>query len=361
MAIPANHYQILGIDIQADDAAIKKAYKKAALENHPDKTLHLSAAQVEERTKLFKLATTAYEILLDPVLRADYNRSLAQTLRLSYAPTTQPSESQYQRPSPKSAPQRPNPFQPPKFHPFTQADVQPPPKTPNRHPFTAGSPPGTFGTTSSPWFHAPVTEDPTRTILSFDNSAGWSFSIGVSKKYKWIRRPVLPLLETDTKNEITIRICMKRNTYSSAYNALKDVVLCLTSAPENKRTAFSSIFAENRQGMELCITIGALTTSPTEPTLAWKWAFDVDLGFLIPFYKELRATHLMFYPQFPRHAVGENGAVPAKKPFPMGSPAAGLVSIFEEMSFVAMTKGFYCEEMEYLGRRFWRLAAVGSI
>lgn len=112
--------------------------------------------------------------------------------------------------------------------------------------------------------------------------------------------------------------------------------------------------------MELSITIGTVASSPTEPTSAWKWTFDVDLGFLIPFYKELRATHVMFYPQFPSHALGENGAVPAREPFPLGSPAAGLLSSFEGMSFVAMTKGFHCEEMKYMGRKLWRLAAVGS-
>jgi DnaJ-class molecular chaperone len=51
MSTSANHYQTLGSDIQADDAAIKKAYKKAALVNHPDKTLHLSEPLVEKRIK----------------------------------------------------------------------------------------------------------------------------------------------------------------------------------------------------------------------------------------------------------------------------------------------------------------------
>ena len=42
----ANHYQILGIDIKANDAVIKKAYRRVALANHPDKTLHLSTAEI---------------------------------------------------------------------------------------------------------------------------------------------------------------------------------------------------------------------------------------------------------------------------------------------------------------------------
>jgi DnaJ-class molecular chaperone len=76
MSIPANHYRILDIDMKADDATIKKAYKRAALANHPDKSLHLSATEVKQRTKTLKLATAVYENLLDPAKRADYNRTL---------------------------------------------------------------------------------------------------------------------------------------------------------------------------------------------------------------------------------------------------------------------------------------------
>ncbi|OAG18167.1 DnaJ-domain-containing protein [Alternaria alternata] len=310
MSFPANHYQILGVDIQADDAAIKKAYKKLALENHPDKTLHLSAALVERRTKIFKLATTAYEILLDPVQRAKHDKTLAQ------------------------------------------------------HPFTSGTPPGPIGTTPSPWFYAPVSESPIRTNLSFLNHAGWHFRIEVSKKYKWILRPVLPLLNADTEGDIMVRISVQRNTYSATVNALKDVVIDVKATPGNKSTALSSVFKETRQGIELCVTIGTLpvtATAPLPPMPAWSWSFDVDLGFLIPFYKELRVSHLMFYPHYPSHAVGKDGAVPAKEPFPMGSPQAELVSLFEGIQFVAMSKGFYCEEVGWAGRKRWRLAAVGSV
>ena len=135
MPFPANHYQILGVDIQADDAAIKKAYKKLALENHPDKTLHLSAALVERRTKIFKLATTAYEILLDPVQRAKHDKTLAQSVRPSYTKTEQPFhrpgtggtgpfQHQYQ--------QRPNPPKVPSFRctPAKYLSTTTPKKTP---------------------------------------------------------------------------------------------------------------------------------------------------------------------------------------------------------------------------------------
>ena len=200
--------------------------------------------------------------------------------------------------------------------------------------------------------------------LSFLNHAGWHFRIEVSKKYKWILRSVLPLLNADTEGDIMVRISVQRNTYSATVNALKDVVIDVKATPGNKSTALSSVFKETRQGMEICITIGTLpvtATAPLPPMPAWSWSFDVDLGFLIPFYKELRVSHLMFYPHYPSHAVGKDGAVPAKEPFPMGSPQAELVSLFEGIQFVAMSKGFYCEEVGWAGRKRWRLAAVGSV
>ncbi|KAG9190561.1 hypothetical protein G6011_08649 [Alternaria panax] len=358
MSSPVNHYQLLGVDVYADDTTIKKAYKKLALVNHPDKTLHLSTTLIEIRTKIFKLATTAYEILLDPVQRAAYNKTLAQTARPPYTTTAQPSQQpstegtrpfryQYQPPPAprKPPPKRPEPFQPPKFHHF---EAPPPdtstPQTPRRHSFTTGTPPEPIGTTTSPWFYAPVSENSARTILSFSNHAGWHFRIEVSRKYKWILQPLLPLLHVDTKGDITIKMSMQRNAYSSTVNALKDVVVNVKATPGNKSMAFSSIFGETRQGVELCITIGTLPVDPTAPlppTPAWNWSFDVDLGFLVPFYKRLRATHLMFYPHYPSHAVGKDGAVPAREPFPVGLPQAQMSNLFEGMQFVAMTKGFY--------------------
>jgi hypothetical protein len=61
----------------------------------------------------------------------------------------------------------------------------------------------------------------------------------------------------------------------------------------------------------------------------------------------------MFYPRFPSYAVGKDGTVPAREPFLMGSPAAGLVDMFEVMVFVAMTKQFYCQEPEREGKKLW--------
>lgn len=62
-------YEILGITKNADAAEIKKAYRKKALEFHPDK--NQGNADAEEK---FKLAAEAYEILSDPQKKAKYDQ-----------------------------------------------------------------------------------------------------------------------------------------------------------------------------------------------------------------------------------------------------------------------------------------------
>lgn len=62
-------YEILGVAKDADEATIKKAYRKTAMQNHPDRNPDNPAA--EEK---FKEAAEAYEILSDPQKRARYDR-----------------------------------------------------------------------------------------------------------------------------------------------------------------------------------------------------------------------------------------------------------------------------------------------
>src|SRR2546428_14095984 len=62
-------YVVLGVQRDASEADIKKAYRKLAMECHPDRNNGDKAA--EER---FKLVTEAYEVLRDPEKRAAYDR-----------------------------------------------------------------------------------------------------------------------------------------------------------------------------------------------------------------------------------------------------------------------------------------------
>jgi len=62
-----DYYSILGVNRGASDADIKKAYRKIAKKNHPDKNPNNKKA--EER---FKEATEAYETLMDPEKKRRY-------------------------------------------------------------------------------------------------------------------------------------------------------------------------------------------------------------------------------------------------------------------------------------------------
>ncbi len=62
-------YDILGISKNADAAEIKKAYRKKAIEFHPDKNPGDKAAEEN-----FKTAAEAYEVLSDPQKKAKYDQ-----------------------------------------------------------------------------------------------------------------------------------------------------------------------------------------------------------------------------------------------------------------------------------------------
>ncbi|QYJ68379.1 molecular chaperone DnaJ [Flavobacterium litorale] len=62
-------YEILGIDKSATPEQVKKAYRKKAIEYHPDK--NPGDKEAEEK---FKLAAEAYEVLSDPDKKARYDQ-----------------------------------------------------------------------------------------------------------------------------------------------------------------------------------------------------------------------------------------------------------------------------------------------
>ena len=64
-----DYYDILGVGKDADDSAIKKAYRKTAMKFHPDK--NPGDKEAEEK---FKEAAEAYEVLSDADKRARYDR-----------------------------------------------------------------------------------------------------------------------------------------------------------------------------------------------------------------------------------------------------------------------------------------------
>ncbi len=64
-----DYYEVLGVNQNASEAEIKKAYRKLALKHHPD--VSSDKAEAEEK---FKEITEAYEVLSNPSKRATYDR-----------------------------------------------------------------------------------------------------------------------------------------------------------------------------------------------------------------------------------------------------------------------------------------------
>lgn len=68
-ATKRDYYEVLGVPREADDAGLKSAYRKLALQYHPDRN-----PNNQEAEEKFKEAAEAYSVLSDPQKRAAYDR-----------------------------------------------------------------------------------------------------------------------------------------------------------------------------------------------------------------------------------------------------------------------------------------------
>lgn len=64
------HYEVLGVEKDADDDDLKKAYRKLALKHHPDK----NRDNPEAAKEAFQVIQQAYDVLSDPQERAWYDK-----------------------------------------------------------------------------------------------------------------------------------------------------------------------------------------------------------------------------------------------------------------------------------------------
>lgn len=71
-----DYYKLLGVEEKADDAAIKKAYKKSALLWHPDRHSNKTEEEQKEAELKFKEVGEAYEVLSDPKKRDMYDQGM---------------------------------------------------------------------------------------------------------------------------------------------------------------------------------------------------------------------------------------------------------------------------------------------
>lgn len=75
MEYKEDYYKILGVERDANKAEIKAAYKRRAVECHPDKFASASQSVKAQKTREFQLLNEAYSCLYDDKSRRVYNAS----------------------------------------------------------------------------------------------------------------------------------------------------------------------------------------------------------------------------------------------------------------------------------------------
>lgn len=87
-------YEVLGVSRDSTADEIRSAYKKLALQRHPDKLVKSGISEADA-TAQFQELVNAYEVLSDPRERAWYDSHRSQILFSSSAPSSNSSSSVY--------------------------------------------------------------------------------------------------------------------------------------------------------------------------------------------------------------------------------------------------------------------------
>ena len=83
MTSSCNCYELLGVSRSANNAELKKAFWQLSKELHPDTT----SLPYEKATRQFQSVCEAYDLLSDPILRAEYDNSLEKKNNLVFQST----------------------------------------------------------------------------------------------------------------------------------------------------------------------------------------------------------------------------------------------------------------------------------
>ena len=78
MTPSSNCYELLGVSTSANNAELRKAFRKLSKQLHPDTT----SLPSDEATRQFQNVCEAYDLLSDPVLRANYDLSIEKEKNL---------------------------------------------------------------------------------------------------------------------------------------------------------------------------------------------------------------------------------------------------------------------------------------
>ena len=74
-----NCYELLGVSPSANNVELRKAFRKLSKRLHPDTT----SLPSDEATRQFQNVCEAYDLLSDPVLRANYDLSIEKEYNLT--------------------------------------------------------------------------------------------------------------------------------------------------------------------------------------------------------------------------------------------------------------------------------------
>ena len=79
MTPSSNCYELLGVSTSANNAELRKAFRQLSKQLHPDTT----SLPSDEATRRFQNVCEAYDLLSDPVLRANYDLSIEKENNLT--------------------------------------------------------------------------------------------------------------------------------------------------------------------------------------------------------------------------------------------------------------------------------------